>query len=127
MVTKILLKFSEKQVGQPLTSQVIIDLGIPLNILSANVSSNGGEILAEVQSKYTSHVTKAFEEKGVTVSIQKGVNIDGERCIHCGACFSICPVDAISRGVDYSIIFDEEKCIACSQCVDTCPTRAIKL
>ena len=126
-MTKVLLKFSEEQVSQPITSQIILDLRVPLNILNANVTPAGGEILAEIPSKDVDRVVKAFRERNVTIAIQKGIEVDKERCIDCGACYSICPVDAISFKEDYSIVFDQEKCISCRLCVDTCPTRAIRV
>jgi NAD-dependent dihydropyrimidine dehydrogenase PreA subunit len=126
-MTKIILKFSDKQVDQPITSKIIIDLKVPLNILNANVTPQGGEILAEVPIEYVDRVVQAYEEKNVVVTIQKGIEIDDEKCIDCGVCYSICPVDAIHFKADYSIMFDEENCISCGLCVDTCPTRAIKV
>ena len=126
-MTKIFLRISDKQVGQPITSKIILDLRVPLNILNANVTSKGGEILAEVPSKDTNRVIKAFKEMNVEVTIQKGINVDLEKCINCGACYSICPVDAISFGESRLVVFGEEKCISCGLCVDTCPTRALKI
>lgn len=126
-MTKIFLRISDKQVGQPITSKIVLDLRVPLNILSANVTPKGGEILAEVPSKDTSRVIRAFKEMNVEVNIQKGINVDSEKCINCGACYSLCPVDAISFGENRLVVFDEEKCISCGLCVDTCPTRALKI
>jgi len=126
-MTKILLKFSEKQVNQPITSQIILDLKVPLNILNANVTPAGGEILAEIPYKDVNRVIKAFKERNVTIAVQKGIEVDGEKCVNCGACYSICPVDAISFEKDFSLAFDQEKCVSCRLCVDTCPTRAIRV
>lgn len=126
-MTKIILKFSEEKVAQPITSQIILDLKVPLNILNANVTPQGGEILIEVPLSDVDLISNAFKEKGVTVTIQRGIEVDGDRCIDCGACYSLCPVDAISLHNDYSVIFDEDKCISCGLCVDACPTLAIRI
>ena len=126
-MTKVLLRFSDKQVDQPIAFNVFMNLQVPLNILNANVTSKGGEILAEVPSKDVAKVIQAFKENNVEITIPKGININLEKCINCGSCYSLCPVDAISSKKDHSIIFSEEKCISCGLCVDTCPTRAIKL
>ena len=125
-MTKVLLKFSENQVEQPITSQIILDLKVSLAILSANVTPSGGEILAEVSPKDVNRVVKAFKERNVAVTVQRGVEVDKEKCLNCGACYSICPVGAISFKEDYSISFDQEKCVSCGLCVDACPTRAIR-
>ncbi len=126
-MTKILLRFSKRQVDKPITSKIILDLKVPLNILNANVTTDGGEIFAEVPSKDAERVIQAFKKNNVEVTPQKGINVDFEKCINCGACYSICPVDAISFKEDLLTVFDEEKCISCGLCVDTCPTRALKI
>jgi NAD-dependent dihydropyrimidine dehydrogenase PreA subunit len=126
-MTKVLLRFSDRLVNEPITSKIILDLTVPLNILNANVTPQGGELLVDVASKDVQRVTKAFIKRGVNVVVQKGIAVDEEKCINCGACYSLCPVDAISFQKSYSVVFDEEKCISCGLCVDTCPTRAISL
>ena len=45
------------------------------------------------------------------------------KCIACGACAAVCPVDCISEGDIY--IIDEDVCIDCGACQDECPTDAI--
>lgn len=124
---RILLKFSENQINQPIISQVILELKISLNILTAEVTSHGGLILIDVSSKDINRVVKAFQEKGVTVTFQKRIVVNEELCFDCGACYSLCPVEAIGFDKDYSVVFDEEKCISCDLCIDTCPTRAISI
>jgi len=124
---KILLKFSEKQVTQPITSEIILDLAVLINILNANVTPQGGEILFEVSSEDVGRVVEAFKNRGVTVAVQRGVAVDKHKCINCGGCYSVCPVDAISLNKDYSVDFDKNKCISCGLCLDTCPTRAITI
>jgi NAD-dependent dihydropyrimidine dehydrogenase PreA subunit len=126
-MTKILLKFSDRQVNQPITSKVILDLEVQLNILYANVTPQGGEILLEAQSRDIDEVVQAFKKRGVVVDVQKGVEVDGEKCINCGGCYSVCPVDAISFQKGYLVVFNEGKCISCGLCVNTCPTRAIRI
>ena len=60
-----------------------------------------------------------IEEKEVPVLFDSK-----EKCCGCGACFAICPVDAISMEPDqegflYPII-QKEKCIKCHQCLSVC-------
>ncbi len=126
-MARMLLRFSEKQVYEPITSQVILEVGVPLNILSANITPRGGEILAEIESKDVDKVAEAFRKKGITVSVQRKIEVDREKCIDCGSCYSLCPVDAIAFEKDHLVNFDVERCVACELCVDTCPTRAIIL
>lgn len=47
------------------------------------------------------------------------------RCISCGGCASVCPVNAIElRGNE--IVIDAEKCIDCGICMKFCPVKALK-
>jgi len=124
---RILLKFTESQIQEPITAQIILELKVPINILNADITPHGGAILIEVPSQEIKRVIKAFQEKGVIVTVQKRVGVDKENCIDCGACYSLCPADAITFKEDASIIFDEGICISCSLCVDACPTRAITI
>jgi len=128
-VARILLRFSEEIVEQPITAQVILEHGVPISIVAARINSKGGEILAEVPSTHVEEVVDAFRERGVTVTVPKLIEVNSEKCFDCGACFSLCPVSAIAFKEDLSVVFDEEKCIGspCSLCVDACLARAIRL
>jgi ferredoxin len=127
-MVRILLRFSEEIVEEPITSQIILELKVPINIIAAHVNSKGGEVLAEVPDGALDKVVKAFRKRGATVSIPKLIEVDSEKCVSCGACVTLCPVEAITIDEDASVVFDKEKCIGsiCSACVDACPARAIK-
>jgi ferredoxin len=127
-MVRILLRFAEALVEQPITSQIILNLKVPINIITAHVNSKGGEILAEIPDDSLDKTVKAFREKGVEVSIPKLIEVESEECFSCGTCVSLCPVEAISIDKDGSVVFNREKCVGstCSACVDACPTRAIK-
>jgi NAD-dependent dihydropyrimidine dehydrogenase PreA subunit len=51
---------------------------------------------------------------------------DRERCIGCGQCAEICPVNVIKMEGDYPVV-DKEWCIGCGVCAIPCPSSAIKL
>ncbi len=128
-MVRVLLRFSKEMVDQPITSQVIIEQEAPINILSAHINQQGGEILADIPLTHAEKVIKAFREKGVTVDVRKLIEVDSEKCLDCGACVSLCPVNAITLDKSLSVVFDEDKCIGttCRLCVDACPRRAIKV
>ncbi len=48
---------------------------------------------------------------------------DGEACISCRLCVSICPAGAIEERED-AFVLDESKCIYCGLCIKNCPTSA---
>jgi ferredoxin len=127
-MVRILLRFSEKIVEQPITSQIILELKVPINIIAAHVNSKGGEVLAEVPDAARDKIVKAFRKRGVTVSLPKLIEVDAEKCVSCGACVTLCPMEAITIADDLSIVFNKDKCVGstCSACVDACPARAIK-
>lgn len=126
-MVKVLLKFHRGLMREPITSTVILEKGVKINILKAFAHERGGEMLIEVPDERAEEIIKAFESKGVEVILRRTISIDSDKCVHCGACFSLCPVDAIKIYQDYTIAFDESRCIACGVCVDACPMRAISL
>ncbi len=56
--------------------------------------------------------------------------IDTHKCIGCGKCTNICPMEAISvttTGKDKYAQVDDKLCLGCGVCVKNCPKDAIKL
>ena len=53
--------------------------------------------------------------------------VDKKKCIGCGTCVSICPVEAISFDENGKAKIDKEKCIRCGACQASCPVEAIKV
>lgn len=53
--------------------------------------------------------------------------IDKNKCIGCGSCISVCPVEAISFGEDGKAQINPEICIRCGSCQAVCPVEAIKV
>ncbi len=127
-MARILIRFDEDQVSEPIASQIIIEYKVPMAILSAHINSKGGEILAEVPDEILEKVVNAFRQRGVLVTVPKLIEVDSDKCFSCGSCIALCPVEAISLDKDSTVQFDKEKCVgsSCSICVDACPARAIK-
>lgn len=128
-MVRVLLKFRGKIVTQPVTSQVILEQEVPINILAASIDQSGGEILAEIPDQSAQRVIESFKTKGVEVKVGELIVVDKEKCVECGACHSLCPVDAITIDEEHNVNFDGSRCLGstCGLCIDACPFRAITL
>ena len=53
--------------------------------------------------------------------------VDSKRCVACGCCAKVCPMQAIEivRGVMAQVRL--EKCVGCGKCVRECPASVIAL
>ncbi len=52
-------------------------------------------------------------------------SIDNKKCLRCGACVGVCPVNALNlteHGVNVN-----DKCTLCATCEKVCPVKAIKV
>jgi UDP-glucose 4-epimerase len=62
--------------------------------------------------------TTVLRVPGLTVRV-------GEACVQCGACLTVCPVEAIY--LNNGRVRIGEQCKGCGRCVTTCPVQAIGL
>ncbi len=62
-MARILIRFDEEQVSEPIASQIIIEYKVPMAILSAHINSKGGEILAEVPDEQSRKSSQSFPAK----------------------------------------------------------------
>ena len=74
-------------------------------------------------SGFARHITSKMTPRPV---------IDSSKCITCGRCIEICPVDG--KAVDWTNVakkappqYDYVKCIRCYCCQETCPAKAITI
>ena len=47
-----------------------------------------------------------------------------DKCVKCGSCADVCPVDAFHVG-DTQFVTDPDTCISCGVCISECPQEAI--
>ena len=52
--------------------------------------------------------------------------IDRERCLRCGACVSVCPVDVLEL-TEQGIFWMKERCTFCGICAKMCPVGSIEV
>ena len=53
------------------------------------------------------------------------MKVNQKKCIGCGTCVSICPVEAISFDAKGRAVINQKKCIHCGACASSCPVNAI--
>jgi NADH:ubiquinone oxidoreductase subunit F (NADH-binding)/(2Fe-2S) ferredoxin/Pyruvate/2-oxoacid:ferredoxin oxidoreductase delta subunit len=76
------------------------------------------------REEYDAHI----KDKKCPAKYCKGLislSIDPERCTGCGACFKVCPVDAIAGEKKKPHQLDKEKCVKCRACYEACKFDAV--
>ena len=53
------------------------------------------------------------------------VKVDEEKCVSCGECVEICPVDVYEIKDEKSIPVNAEECLGCESCLEVCEEDAI--
>ncbi|MFA4874646.1 MAG: NADH-quinone oxidoreductase subunit NuoF [bacterium] len=54
-------------------------------------------------------------------------SISSEKCIGCGACIRVCPVDAITGEKKKLHVIDQAICTRCGACMQICPVDAVEV
>ena len=127
---KIGLTFPPEKTDKPIVTN-LVKFGLTFNILKAYVSpGKTGNIILELVG------SDADIKKGLTYLENEEIHVKiytdsviryEEKCIHCGACTSVCPSGALKMNKDtWQLEFDMSKCLLCGHCIRACPARAIK-
>ncbi len=130
MKRKVFIRYSSQKAEEPILASVIKESGLLVNILYANITGKGGEILISFDASEAEmdRILTLFREKGVEVwETERTIELDRELCFDCGACISVCPTKALRLNQDFSLELNEEKCICCEVCVSMCPVRALRI
>ena len=133
MISKrIVLRFPNRLIDQPIVCKLVKDYDLEFNILKAYVTPREeGLLVLELKGQDEEY------HRGIDYLIRIGVRIqplsqdiirNNARCTHCGICISVCPtgalvIDSITRKVH----FYDNKCIACELCIPACPPRAMEV
>ena len=129
---KVVLRFPHRLVDKPIIYRLVKDYDLQFNILKASVTpKEEGLLVLELSGRKKDYdeAVRFLEETGVELQpLIKDVFRDEDKCTHCGACITICPVDAFKVDpVTRMVEFLSAKCIACELCMKTCPVRAMEV
>lgn len=53
------------------------------------------------------------------------VNVDADKCVGCGECVDVCPVEVYELNDGKSVPVHEDECLGCESCVEVCEANAI--
>jgi NAD-dependent dihydropyrimidine dehydrogenase PreA subunit len=124
---KIILKFPQEIMQDPLLADVVLETGVRINIDRALVDASFGEIVIDVPDERVEEVAAAFRQRGTEVrEMDTPVVFDETECVQCGACVSVCPVEVFKYNKDRSISIDLTRCVLCKNCMAMCPHGALK-
>lgn len=128
---RIVLDFPPQVVQTPLTYILAKEYDVASNILRAEIApEESGKLVMEMDG-LPDMVEKALErikEMGINVTeIARKVTFNMDKCIHCGACVSVCLAGALKLDKDYHLQFIEPKCTVCEMCVSACPVDVVEI
>ena len=52
-------------------------------------------------------------------------DVDVKRCVGCGECIDVCPVNVYELQDGKSVSINEQECVGCDSCAEVCPEDAI--
>lgn len=122
------LGFDVKTVRKPVISIATLETKALINILRANVDAKKGEMIVEVEDEKVKEVEDVLRKYGVEIhELGEGIVKDDSKCIHCGLCISVCPVEVFEFDREWRVVADTKKCIHCGFCTKVCITNALTL
>jgi NAD-dependent dihydropyrimidine dehydrogenase PreA subunit len=125
---KIVLKFPQEIMQDPLLADVVLETGVRINIDRALVDVSVGEIVIDVPDERVEEVAEAFRRRGTEVhEMDTPILLDETECVQCGACVSVCPVEVFKYNEDRTISIDLTRCVLCKTCMAMCPHGALKI
>lgn len=122
------LTFNAKLANKGVLYDVAKNYDAHINILRADISSHGGKMLLEINGAQEEEFIQKIGEAGINISsVRRVLKKDDDKCVDCGGCLTLCPVDAISFSDEWEILVDEKTCIACGACAKSCPAKALRI
>ena len=128
---RVVLEFPPSVVQMPLTYMLAKEYDIRSNILRAEISpEESGTLVMEIDG-LQNKLDEAIERiKGLGINVTevaRKVSFDMDKCIHCGACISVCLAGALRLDKDFHLQYIEPKCTLCEMCVTACPVDVVNI
>ena len=125
------LDFPPAQLQTPVTYILAKEYDVASNILRAEIApEESGKLVMEMDG-LPENLEKAIQrikDSGIEVTeIARKVTFDMDKCIHCGACISVCLAGALKLDNEYHLEFIEPKCTVCEMCVTSCPVNVVTI
>ncbi len=78
------------------------------------------------REEYAAHIRERKCPAGVCSALVR-YDILAEKCIGCGACLRVCPVNAIAGEKKKPHVIDAAVCVKCGQCAEACKFEAVEV
>jgi ferredoxin len=129
---RYVLTFPPVAMEEPFTYHIIKNYDVMINIINARVTSGEEGHLVIGMSGTKENIEKSVEYLRThhvkCVSIKRHLKYDHEKCIHCGACTSVCFSGALKmQKPQWMLHFEQEKCTVCELCIKACPLGLFKI
>ena len=128
---RVVLNFPPSQIQTPITYILAKEYDVASNILRAEIApEETGKLVIELDGlpEKLDEAIKRIKDLGIGVTeIARKVSFDMDKCIHCGACISVCLAGALKLDKDFHLQFIEPKCTVCEMCVTSCPVDVVNI
>lgn len=126
----VLLIFANNIMYKPIIYRLARDYDVIFNVLEAKIlPKQEGRIILELAGTdpQLDSSIRYLEDEGVQVEVLADkIKHDVKKCVHCGACTSVCRTDALSINREtMEVVFRPELCVACGMCKLACPVGAM--
>ncbi|MDD5456142.1 MAG: 4Fe-4S dicluster domain-containing protein [Candidatus Margulisbacteria bacterium] len=129
---KLVLHFPSNLINKPIAYHLVKDFNLVINILQASaMEEKDSFLILEVMGKkkdLDNAITFLKTQDIEVEDMEKGINLNFNKCIHCGLCVGLCPTEALTiNQKNYEVCFDKSQCIVCDLCLKYCPVNAIEM
>lgn len=128
---RVVLDFPPTQIQTPITYILAKEYDVASNILRAEIApEETGKLVIELDGlpDKLDLAIERMKDLGIGVTeIARKVTFDMDKCMHCGACISVCLAGALKLDKDFHLEFIEPKCTVCEMCVTSCPVDVVNI